>query len=227
MFCKYFVNSFLYSFFTIIIIKCKVSFSSHSSSSHYSMQGFILNSFHIFGKINDIISKCELFFFYNFRINVTKMWVHGEAVCFWFIWPPFSGWLQKFCNTDIVSLASPRVILELPSAVFSVCQNRYQNLVFCWEVFWQMHKLVSRHDYLNISTMYNIFELKDFELLSYRRAFLESTKTSASEEQNALEKAPVQFMELQIISRKAPVQFIPFWKLSGKIQFLVWFYTSN
>ena len=42
------VNSFLYSFFTIIIIKCKVLFSSHSSSSHYSMQGFVFISFHIF-----------------------------------------------------------------------------------------------------------------------------------------------------------------------------------
>ena len=70
---------------------------------------------------------------------------------------------------------------------------------------------------------------------------LESTKLSASEEQNALEntpvqfmalwilsgKAPVQFMALWILSGKAPVQFIPFWKLSGKIHFLVWFYTSN
>ena len=38
---------FLYSF-TIIIIKCKASFSCHSSSSHYkySTQGFILISFH-------------------------------------------------------------------------------------------------------------------------------------------------------------------------------------
>ena len=35
------VNSFLCTVFPIIIIQCKVSFSSHSSSSHYSMQGFI------------------------------------------------------------------------------------------------------------------------------------------------------------------------------------------
>ena len=33
-------------FFTIIIIKCKALFSCHSSSSHYSTQGFILISFH-------------------------------------------------------------------------------------------------------------------------------------------------------------------------------------
>ena len=70
-----------------------------------------------------------------FRINTTKMWVHVEADCFWLILPPFSGWLQKFHNTDIVSLASARGILELPSAVFSVCQNHYQMLVFCWHVF--------------------------------------------------------------------------------------------
>ena len=50
---------------------------------------------------------------------------------------------------------------------------------------------------------------------------------SASEELNALEKAPVQFMALQKLSGKAPVQFIPFRKLSGKIDFLVWFYTGN
>ena len=42
------VNSFLCTVFTIIIIKCKVSFSSHSSSSHYSMQGFVFISFHPF-----------------------------------------------------------------------------------------------------------------------------------------------------------------------------------
>ena len=47
------------------------------------------------------------------------MWVHAEADCFQVILPPFSGWLQKFRNTDIVSLASPRGILELPSTVFS------------------------------------------------------------------------------------------------------------
>ena len=113
------------------------------------------------------------------------MQVYGEADCFWFIWPPFSGWSQKFHNTDIVSLASPRVILELPSVVFSVCQNRYQKLVFCWEVFWQMQKLqiyvlVSRCDHLNISIMYSIFDWKEFELLSYRWAFLKSTKITAS-----------------------------------------------
>ena len=49
--------------------------------------------------------------------------------------------------------------------------------------------------------MYSIFDWKEFEILSYRRAFLESTEISASEEPNALEKAPVHFM--------------PLWKLSS------------
>ena len=62
---------------------------------------------------------------------------------------------------------------------------------------------------------------------SYRCAFLESTEISASEELNALEKALVQFMALRILSGKAPVQFILFQKISGKIHFLVWFFTSN
>ena len=160
------------------------------------------------------------------------MRVHAEADCFWLILPPFSGWLQKFRNTDIVSLASARGILEPPSAVFSVCQNHYQMLVFCWHVFWQMHKLqihklVSRHDHLNISTMYSVFGWKEFEILSYRQAFLETTKISASEELNALEKAPAQFMALRILSRKGEVQFMLFWKLSRKCHFFLRFCTSN
>ena len=160
------------------------------------------------------------------------MRVLAEADCFWLILPPFSGWLQKFRNTDIVSLASPRGILELPSAVFSVCQNRYQMLVFCWHVFWQVHKfqihkLASRCDHLSIGTMYSVFDWKEFEMLSYRQAFLESTEISASEELNALEKAPAQFMALQILSGKGEVQIMLFWKLSGKCHFLLRFCTSN
>ena len=71
-------------------------------------------------------------------MNTTKMRVHAEADCFWLILPPFSGWLQKFRNTDIASLASTRGILEPPSAVFSVCQNRYQMLVFCVAIWIRM-----------------------------------------------------------------------------------------
>ena len=148
------------------------------------------------------------------------------------VWPPFSGWLQKFRNTDIVSLASPRVILELPSVVFSVCQNHYKKLVFCWHVFWQMHKLqshklVSKCDHLNVSTMYSIFDWKEFEILSYRQAFLQSTEIRASEELNALKKAPVQILPLRKLSGKVPVQFMPFRKLSRKCPFLIRFCTSN
>ena len=52
LFIFFYVNSFLCTvFFTIIIIKCKASFSSHSSSYHYSMQGFIFISFHPFGGV--------------------------------------------------------------------------------------------------------------------------------------------------------------------------------
>ena len=51
IFLFFFVNRFVDCFFfvqcfTIIIIKCKASFSCHSSSSHYSTQGFILILFH-------------------------------------------------------------------------------------------------------------------------------------------------------------------------------------
>ena len=74
-------------------------------------------------------------FLFPFQNEYDQNRVHAEADCFWLILPPLSGWLQKFHNTDIVSLASPRGILEPPSAVFSVCQNHYQMLVFCWHVF--------------------------------------------------------------------------------------------
>ena len=48
IFLFFFVNRFVcfVQCFTIIIIICKASFSCHSSSSHYSTQGFVLISFH-------------------------------------------------------------------------------------------------------------------------------------------------------------------------------------
>ena len=47
IFLFFFVNRFFFvQCFTIIIIKCKASFSCHLSSSHYSTQGFVLISFH-------------------------------------------------------------------------------------------------------------------------------------------------------------------------------------
>ena len=113
---------------------------------------------------------------------------------------PISEWIQPKCRymlkqivfgsfyhpfqdgykSSVIQILFPWLVqgeyLELPSAVFSVCQNCYQVLVFCWHVFWQMHKfqihkLVSRHDHLNISTMYSVFDWKEFEILSYRQAF--------------------------------------------------------
>ena len=75
--------------------------------------------------------------------------------------------------------------------------------------------------------MYCVFDGKEFEILSYRQAFLESTEKGASEELNALEKAPAQFMALRILSLKGEVQFMLFRKLSGKCNFLLWFCMSN
>ena len=54
---------------------------------------------------------------------------------------------------------------------------------------------------------------KNLKYYHIGRYFLESTEISASEEPNALEKAPVHFMPLQ--------------KLSGKCHFLIRFCTSN
>ena len=54
---------------------------------------------------------------------------------------------------------------------------------------------------------------------------LERTEISASEDLNALEKAPPQIMPLQILSRKGEVQIMLFRKLSGKFHFLLRFWT--
>ena len=58
---------FFCTVFTIIIIKCKALFSCHSSSYHYSTQGFVLISFHFIfsflkNKINKILCNftCDL-----------------------------------------------------------------------------------------------------------------------------------------------------------------------
>ena len=73
-FC-FFVNRFFclfVQFFTIIIIKCKASFSCHSSSSHYSTQGFILTLFHFifsFLKINKQFYMWPSVFFLDIRIK--------------------------------------------------------------------------------------------------------------------------------------------------------------
>ena len=56
---------------------------------------------------------------------------------------------------------------------------------------------------------------------------LESTEISASEDLNALEKAPPQIIPLRILSRKGAVQIMPFWKLGGKFHFFLWFCTHK
>ena len=63
--------------------------------------------------------------------------------------------------------------------------------------------------------------------LSYRQEFLESTEISASEELNALEVTPAQFMVLQILGGKGEVQIMPFRKLSGECHFLLRFCARN
>ena len=128
-----------------LIIQCKVLFSSHSSSSHYSMQGFvfiIISSF--WGGFIVNINKLydfEMRALFSFPISEwILMWVHAEVDCFWLILPPFSGWLQNISVKQIffpwlVQAREIKVVPEPPSAVFSVCQNCYQKLVFCWHVF--------------------------------------------------------------------------------------------
>ena len=54
-----------------------------------------------------------------------------------------------------------------------------------------------------------------------------STEISASEDLNALEKAPPQIMPLRILSGKGAVQIMPFWKLGGKCHFLLRFCMRN
>ena len=79
---------------------------------------------------------------------------------------------------------------------------------------------------------------KNFKYYHTGGHFLESTKISASEDLNALEKPPSQFMTLsrkgevqimplQILSGKGEVQIMLFRKLSGKCHFLLWFCTRN
>ena len=154
------------------------------------MQGFVFISFILISLFNArfrfhhhfilfggvIVNINKLYDFWNvslFSFHISewiRMWVHAEVNCFWLILPPFSGWLQKSSVKQILFpwlVRARYFILEPASAVFSVCQNCYQKLVFCWHVFWQIHKfqihkLVSRHDHLNISTMYSVSDWKEF-----------------------------------------------------------------
>ena len=122
--------------------------------------------------------------------------------------------VTKFRNTDIASLASPRGILELCSAVFSICQNLYHKLVFCWHVYdtGTNYKFINWYPDMTIGMLVKCAECfwrtkcfgkgtsTVYAVLEIKRAFLDSTKISASEEPNALEKAPVQFMPFRKLS---------------------------
>ena len=182
-----------------------------------------------------MISKCELVFFSHFRMNANA----GTCWSRLFL-THFTTLFRMVTKISVKQILFPwlvqareiKVIPEPPSAFFSVCKKCYQKLVSCWHVFWQIHKfqihkLVSRRDHLNISTMYSVFDWKEFKIFSYRRAFLESTEISASEDLNALEKAPPQIIPLRILSGKGVVQIMPFRKLGGKFHFFLWFCTRK
>ena len=119
-FLNFFVNRFFclfVQFFTIIIIKCKASFSYHSSSSHYSTQGFILISFHfIFSFLKNKILynfTCDLLFSFQIselknvnrhveKISQKNSQVNGslrENVSVFFIAPPCFN-KQKKCRYE-------------------------------------------------------------------------------------------------------------------------------
>ena len=68
--------------------------------------------------------------------------------------------------------------------------------------------MVSRRDHLNISTMYSVF---DWILnIIIQEGIFREYRNSASEDLNALEKAPPQIIPLRILSGKGAVQIMPF-----------------
>ena len=103
---------FCVQFFTIIIIQCKVSFSSHSSSSHYSMQGFvfiIISSFWgglLYILINYMIFEMWACFLFLFQ-NEYECRYMLKSIVFGSFYHPFQDGYKKFRKTDIVSMASP------------------------------------------------------------------------------------------------------------------------
>ena len=144
-----------------LIIQCKVSFSSH----FILLGGFIVNM----NKWYDF----EMWALFSFPIS-ERIWPKCgymlKQIVFGSFYHPFQDGYKNFRKTGIVSVASPgqdTSYLNRLLQSFPVCQNCYQKLVFCWDVFWQIHKfqihkLVSRRDHLNISTMYSVFDWKEF-----------------------------------------------------------------
>ena len=113
------------------------------------------------------------------------MWVHGDSDCFLVHLTTLFRMVTKFHNSAIVSLASPRGILELPSAVFSICQNLNQKL-FRWHIYDRCTncKFINWYPDMTIGMLVQctVFLIENnLNYYSYRWAFLESTEISASE----------------------------------------------
>ena len=119
-------------------------FSCHSSSSHYSMQGFIFILFHFFF-VNKLIHfymwACFLFSFQNKCDQNTGTW--GCRFLNNSITVQLSLTYLTTLFRVVKEIAYLRNhllgwfgdILEPPSAVFSVCRKLYQKLVFFWKVY--------------------------------------------------------------------------------------------
>ena len=112
-----------------LIIQCKVSFSSHSSSSHYSMQGFVFISFILISLfnarfrfhhhfillgeggllyilINYMIFEMRACFLFLFQ-NEYECGYMLKSIVFGSFYHPFQDGYKKFRKRDILSMASP------------------------------------------------------------------------------------------------------------------------
>ena len=117
-----------------------------------------------------MILKWELCFLFPFQ-NEYKCGYMLKSIVFGSFYHPFQDGYKNFRKTDIVSVASPgqdTSYLKPPSAVF-FCNARTVTKSWCsvgmffWQIHkFQIHKLVSRCDHLNISTMYSVFDWKEF-----------------------------------------------------------------
>ena len=96
--------------------------------------GFIVN----INKLYDF----EMRALFSFPISeCISMRVHAEVDCFLAHFTTLVRMVTKYISIKQIffpwlDLAREiKVVPEPPSAVFSVCQNYYQKLVFCWHVF--------------------------------------------------------------------------------------------